>query len=114
MEEFSAKAKSKGKEFGFEGFCQIAAKFLTEEDEEKLKEELKEAFRIYDKQVGKIVLVGMRYCSVKYFHSTQACNSSLGLGGLHPSHKQLNLRSTVLIIKNACRYREMGTSQLLS
>ena len=57
MEEFSAKAKSKGKEFGFEGFCQIAAKFLTEEDEEKLKEELKEAFRIYDKQVGKIVLV---------------------------------------------------------
>ena len=57
MEEFSAKAKSKGKEFGFEVFCQIAAKFLTEEDEEKLKEELKEAFRIYDKQVGKIVLV---------------------------------------------------------
>ena len=51
MEEFSAKAKSKGKEFGFEVFCQIAAKFLTEEDEEKLKEELKEAFRIYDKQV---------------------------------------------------------------
>ena len=67
MEEFSAKAKSKGKEFGFEGFCQIAAKFLTEEDEEKLKEELKEAFRIYDKQVGKIVLVWYEVLQRKIF-----------------------------------------------
>jgi hypothetical protein len=30
-------------------FCQLAAKFLVEEDEEALKKELKEAFRIYDK-----------------------------------------------------------------
>ena len=34
-------------EFG--EFCQLAAKFLVEEDEEALKKELKEAFRIYDK-----------------------------------------------------------------
>ena len=33
----------------FETFCQIAAKFMTEEDEEGLRDELKEAFRIYDK-----------------------------------------------------------------
>ena len=34
----------------FDTFCQIAAKFMTEEDEEGLREELKEAFRIYDKE----------------------------------------------------------------
>ena len=38
-------------EFG--EFCQLSAKFLVEEDEEALKKELKEAFRIYDKE-GKI------------------------------------------------------------
>ena len=38
-------------EFG--EFCQLAAKFLVEEDEEGLKRELKEAFRIYDKE-GKL------------------------------------------------------------
>ena len=35
-------------EFGV--FCQLAAKFLSEEDEKALKKELKEAFRIYDKE----------------------------------------------------------------
>merc|ERR1711902_86923 len=35
-------------EFG--EFCQLAAKFLVEEDEEGLKKELKEAFRIYDRE----------------------------------------------------------------
>merc|ERR1711872_376118 len=35
-------------EFG--EFCRLAAKFLVEEDEEALKKELKEAFRIYDKE----------------------------------------------------------------
>jgi len=35
-------------EFG--EFCQLSAKFLVEEDEEGLKKELKEAFRIYDKE----------------------------------------------------------------
>merc|ERR1712243_362981 len=34
---------------GFGEFCQLAAKFLVEEDDEALKKELKEAFRIYDK-----------------------------------------------------------------
>ena len=38
-------------EFG--EFCQLAAKFLVEEDEEGLKKELKEAFRIYDKEGNK-------------------------------------------------------------
>jgi len=33
----------------FEEFAELAAKFLIEEDEEALKAELKEAFRIYDK-----------------------------------------------------------------
>ncbi|KAK8728571.1 hypothetical protein OTU49_009021 [Cherax quadricarinatus] len=36
-------------EIEFEEFVQLAAKFLSEEDEEALKKELKEAFRIYDK-----------------------------------------------------------------
>ena len=40
-------------EFG--EFCQLAAKFLVEEDDEALKKELKEAFRIHDKdQLGYI------------------------------------------------------------
>lgn len=34
----------------FEEFCDLSAKFLIEEDEESLKEELREAFRIYDKE----------------------------------------------------------------
>lgn len=36
-------------ELEFEEFCMLAAKFLIEENEEDLKKELKEAFRIYDK-----------------------------------------------------------------
>merc|ERR1739844_232194 len=35
-------------EFG--EFCQLSARFLIEEDDEALKKELKEAFRIYDKE----------------------------------------------------------------
>merc|ERR1719193_2135295 len=35
---------------GFEQFTELAAKFLVEEDEEALKKELTEAFRIYDKE----------------------------------------------------------------
>ena len=34
----------------FPEFIQLAAKFLIEEDEEQMRWELKEAFRIYDKQ----------------------------------------------------------------
>merc|ERR1712130_500279 len=36
--------------FSFLQFCQVAAKFMIEDDEEQMKEELKEAFRIYDKE----------------------------------------------------------------
>jgi len=35
---------------GFEQFAELAASFLVEEDEEALAAELKEAFRIYDKE----------------------------------------------------------------
>merc|ERR1712025_1068380 len=35
--------------FSFLQFCQVAAKFMIEDDEEQMREELKEAFRIYDK-----------------------------------------------------------------
>jgi len=35
---------------GFDQFAELAAKFLVEEDEEELKKELTEAFRIYDKE----------------------------------------------------------------
>ena len=45
-------------EFG--EFCQLAAKFLVEEDEEALKKELKEAFRIYDKEGEEIWPKGRR------------------------------------------------------
>ena len=32
---------------------QVSSKFMVEDDEEQMKEELKEAFRIYDKEVSK-------------------------------------------------------------
>merc|ERR1712045_555732 len=35
--------------FSLNMFCQVAAKFMIEDDEEQMREELKEAFRIYDK-----------------------------------------------------------------
>lgn len=34
----------------FEEFLQLSAKFLIEEDEEAMLKELKEAFRLYDKE----------------------------------------------------------------
>ncbi|XP_042205820.1 troponin C isoform X2 [Homarus americanus] len=37
-------------ELEFEEFVELAAKFLIEEDEEALKTELREAFRVYDKE----------------------------------------------------------------
>jgi Ca2+-binding EF-hand superfamily protein len=36
--------------FDFASFCAVAAKFMIEEDEEQMREELREAFRIYDKE----------------------------------------------------------------
>ena len=43
-------------ELEFAEFIQLAAKFLIEEDEEEMKWELREAFRLYDKQ-GKLFLL---------------------------------------------------------
>lgn len=34
----------------FNEFCQLAARFLVEEDAEAMQQELKEAFRLYDKE----------------------------------------------------------------
>ncbi|XP_024083319.1 troponin C isoform X2 [Cimex lectularius] len=34
----------------FDGFCEVAAHFLEEEDAEAMQEELKEAFRLYDRE----------------------------------------------------------------
>lgn len=34
----------------FDGFCAIAAHFLEEEDDEAMQQELKEAFRLYDRE----------------------------------------------------------------
>lgn len=34
----------------FDGFCKIAAHFLEEDDAEAMQEELKEAFRLYDRE----------------------------------------------------------------
>merc|ERR1712038_1265191 len=44
--------------FTFVQFCSVAAKFMVEDDEEQMKEELKEAFRIYDKEVSKNIYHG--------------------------------------------------------
>jgi Ca2+-binding EF-hand superfamily protein len=37
-------------ELEFEEFCNLAAQFLIEEDAEQMQKELKEAFRLYDKE----------------------------------------------------------------
>jgi calmodulin len=34
----------------FDGFCNIASHFLDEEDDEAMQQELKEAFRLYDRE----------------------------------------------------------------
>lgn len=51
MDSWAAEVDEKGNgKFSFLQFCQVAAKFMIEDDEEQMKEELKEAFRIYDKE----------------------------------------------------------------
>ena len=37
-------------ELEFEEFCTLAARFLVEEDTEAMQQELREAFRLYDKE----------------------------------------------------------------
>merc|ERR1719458_532736 len=50
MENYASEVENgdSGK-FTFTQFCTIAARFMIEDDEEQMKEELKEAFRIYDR-----------------------------------------------------------------
>ncbi|KAK7076782.1 hypothetical protein SK128_022531 [Halocaridina rubra] len=51
LEEIIAETDEDGSgQLEFEEFVQLSAKFLIEEDQEALKKELKEAFRIYDKE----------------------------------------------------------------
>ncbi len=46
-------------EIEFAEFCQLCAKFLVEEpDEETMKAELKEAFRVYDKDGAGFITTG--------------------------------------------------------
>ena len=59
-------------EFG--EFCQLAAKFLVEEDDEALKKELKEAFRIYDKdQQGYITTGGSEVSQIMTLITASSC-----------------------------------------
>lgn len=58
-------------ELEFPEFVQLAAKFLIEEDEEEMKWELREAFRIYDKQGTTNALKFLRRCRI----------SSIEIGG---------------------------------
>lgn len=37
-------------ELEFEEFCKLASRFLVEEDTEAMQQELREAFRLYDKE----------------------------------------------------------------
>jgi len=51
LEEVIAETDEDGSgQLEFEEFAELSAKFLIEEDQEALKKELKEAFRIYDKE----------------------------------------------------------------
>merc|ERR1719153_1997614 len=50
MDNYSAEVDEvESGKFTFPMFCQVAAKFMIQDDKEQMKEELKEAFRIYDK-----------------------------------------------------------------
>lgn len=50
LDEAIAENETDSGKIDFNTFCHIASKFMCEEDEEGLREELKEAFRIYDKE----------------------------------------------------------------
>lgn len=41
----------------FDGFCRIASHFLEEDDAEAMQEELKEAFRLYDREGNRITRI---------------------------------------------------------
>ena len=44
----------------FDEFVTLAAKFIVEEDDETMQKELKEAFRLYDKE-GKVSITWAQY-----------------------------------------------------
>ncbi|XP_067009144.2 troponin C, isoallergen Bla g 6.0101 [Anabrus simplex] len=46
-------------ELEFEEFCSLASRFLVEEDSEALLSELKEAFRLYDKEGNGYITTGV-------------------------------------------------------
>merc|ERR1719414_383062 len=51
MDTYSGEVDEEGSgKFSFIMFCSVAAKFMIEDDEEQMKEELKEAFTLYDKE----------------------------------------------------------------
>lgn len=41
----------------FEEFVTLAAKFIVEEDDEAMQKELKEAFRLYDKEGKRVEII---------------------------------------------------------
>uniref|UniRef100_A0A0K2UMP1 Troponin C type IIIalike [Tribolium castaneum] n=1 Tax=Lepeophtheirus salmonis TaxID=72036 RepID=A0A0K2UMP1_LEPSM len=45
--------------FNLEQFCFIASRFINEEDVEEMREELKEAFRIYDREGNGYITTGV-------------------------------------------------------
>uniref|UniRef100_A0A6P7H200 Troponin C-like isoform X2 n=1 Tax=Diabrotica virgifera virgifera TaxID=50390 RepID=A0A6P7H200_DIAVI len=49
----------------FEEFVTLAAKFIVEEDDEAMQKELKEAFRLYDKD-GKYFFIIFRICNTSF------------------------------------------------
>ena len=50
-------------ELEFEEFCTLAARFLVEEDSEAMQQELREAFRLYDKEgIGPITHQSKLFC----------------------------------------------------
>ncbi len=61
----------------FEEFCQLSAKFLVEEDEESMKKELKEAFRIYDKEGQSKLFRNCKNANFSFIRVGIELNSSL-------------------------------------
>lgn len=58
-------------ELEFEEFVQLAARFMVEEDAEAMQQELKEAFRLYDKEgnFDKSIKIHLIFSErIKYFH----------------------------------------------
>ncbi len=86
-------------EFG--EFCQLAAKFLVEEDEEALKKELKEAFR-YFKDKSAVTL--KRYLDNKPIFRSSSASLLIGCDPQTITHSTKHL--TLLTISLAFFYLE--------